>query len=887
NIPPHNILAELKEQLPQAWLDGAKSVVDFRYNDSRGRIPLWTVQFWVQAAQVQKSQVAWRESFHWLEERAVGIEGTEAVGMARSVLEALDEVGWNSDLTYQQGTVSMMSCTTVLGNIWLTDENLSVFSEEIQKGAKMKDGIFVADVLFATYLEECMKFGKKFEWSDILRHTAKDIQGRNIKMMLFPINTHRIHWVAGFVDFAKQEIGYGDSLWMEPATAVFEALSSWLNVCSPAIQAPDITTTPLDTLCNMNLSKMRAANGGDDIRAADGVKEEPEEESERTYGEIGDDDEDNVQNYKQTEGPQHFFQLKPWVPSQSKSAIHERKQKEAAREGTLPHKPKLDAKWKADILSLSKKNGQLHAHTLESLGFFKKPMPLGKSPSLSLSSPAPMQVVPPIIALSVIKPVSNESESVPRHVLKVAYFKVPCDGLSVKHDGRILQLLQRVSGVGGGGEDEHEIAKAKYGKSYSKLTKEEKEAVSRWQHTSHKRSLPQLKNQKFVNKKNCNEFLGELYIRILGLKELIENSDHPYVQYALGALSGTYDNKVFGGLIHVVVQYHDHKARGVGLQNFKYSPSWDEICQIIQMHSSAAYRGINEDVFTQVKAHLDSLNYSGPVCLTCNDTKLLPTFRLYWDAQEKTHFLVGGVDGPIQLSDSADLQSILSEIEGRKATKLCLWTITLSRPCTMPLVVAALPITNTLEAQELAELSLWVIKGLIQHSVKVVSYICDGAKTERNAQQIIVNSTTSYLEPEIPSPREGVRAIKLRIPVIDGQPIAMIQDSKHTLKTFRNNLFSGAHLLTLGDHVAAFNDVLELSHEIDSPLYKHDVERLDRQDDNAATQLFLADNIKSYCNSKHHDQLIAVIEYLFMFGDAIDGYQSQTMMHEERLLSLL
>ncbi|KXN83213.1 hypothetical protein AN958_01727, partial [Leucoagaricus sp. SymC.cos] len=289
--------------------------------------------------------------------------------------------------------------------------------------------------------------------------------------------------------------------------------------------------------------------------------------------------------------------------------------------------------------------------------------------------------------------------------------------------------------------------------------------------------LPQLENQKFVNKKNHNEFLGELYIRILGLKELIENSDHPYVQYALGALSGTYDNKVFRGLIHVIVQYHDCKTRGVGLQNFKYSPSWNEICQIIQMHSLAAYcilqqhlsaqsicsiqhknsqapqfpQGINEDIFTQVKAHLDSLNYSGPVCLMCDDMKLLPTFHLYWDTQEKAHFLVGGVDRPIQLLDSADLQSILSKIEGHKATKLYLWTITLSRPHTMPLVVAALLIANMLEAQELAELSLQVIKGLIQHSVKVVSYTCDSAKTEQNAQQIIVNSATSYLEPEIPS----------------------------------------------------------------------------------------------------------------------------------------
>ena len=36
-------------------------------------------------------------------------------------------------------------------------------------------------------------------------------------------------------------------------------------------------------------------------------------------------------------------------------------------------------------------------------------------------------------------------------------------------------------------------------------------------------------------------------------------------------------------------------------------------------------------------------------------------------------------------------------------------------------------------------------------------------------------------------------------------PIVMIQDSKHMAKTLRNNLFSGARALVLGNHLAMYS----------------------------------------------------------------------------------
>ncbi|KXN92068.1 hypothetical protein AN958_10120 [Leucoagaricus sp. SymC.cos] len=115
----------------------------------------------------------------------------------------------------------------------------------------------------------------------------------------------------------------------------------------------------------------------------------------------------------------------------------------------------------------------------------------------------------------------------------------------------------------------------------------------------------------------------------------------------------------------------------------------------------------------------------------------------------------------------------------------------------------------------------------------------------------------------------------------------MVQDSKHVLKTFQNNLFLGTHLLTIGDSVAGYCHILNLSHEPNSPLYKRDVEHLDHQDDNAATQLFSANFFEFASQKKNHKGRMGDLLILFVVGEAINAYQNWTIDHEEYLLALL
>ena len=79
---------------------------------------------------------------------------------------------------------------------------------------------------------------------------------------------------------------------------------------------------------------------------------------------------------------------------------------------------------------------------------------------------------------------------------------------------------------------------------------------------------------------------------------------------------------------------------------------------------------IGDCTFELVLDHLKALNYTGPVGLSCDDTKLFSSLRLYWDSDENSYFLVGGVDGPYRVADAESVKEVIAEEKIRKATKV-------------------------------------------------------------------------------------------------------------------------------------------------------------------------------------------------------------------------
>lgn len=201
----------------------------------------------------------------------------------------------------------------------------------------------------------------------------------------------------------------------------------------------------------------------------------------------------------------------------------------------------------------------------------------------------------------------------------------------------------------------------------------------------------------------------------------------------------------------------------------------------------------------------------------------------------------------------------------------------------VPIIVAALPISSTLKVPQLLELLEKVIDGLLEAGLNIISYSCDGTETERSVQKRFTESAPTCIKISIPGPSTD---LQIQIPVYNGHPIAMIQDSKHALKTFRNNLYSGATLLVLGNYVATFKDIWDLAHADGTPLYHRDVEKLDRQDDNAASRLFSAPTL-AFLEAQGNIEKTGVIIYLFVFAELIDAYQNRVIPHIERIRLVL
>ncbi|KAB5591529.1 hypothetical protein CTheo_5036 [Ceratobasidium theobromae] len=450
-----------------------------------------------------------------------------------------------------------------------------------------------------------------------------------------------------------------------------------------------------------------------------------------------------------------------------------------------------------------------------------------------------------------------------------------------------------------------------------------------------RRKPKSIKNMKFTNHHFLNFPAALTLANTKGVAELlngdtecahimIQPSKTPAARFVAKILSSPKSERgVFYGLVQALIVSEDKQRRGVGLQNFQYDPTYDEFCHMILSLSPSAYHTfrcylpartstsfsvqrarepkfpltINSDVFELAKAYLKSVSYSGPLCLSCDDTKLLPSLQTYYDGQTKQWYLVGGTSGPIKIADNDELIKVLKSGNINKAPKVRLWVLQIPLPGIPPLAIAALPIASSVPASILAGYLCEILDGLFEAGINVVSYASDGSAVEQSIQSIIFGSMEDYINYHIAHPLTQAESASLesglvppnigtgthitfRLGFYRQKPLVMVQDSKHALKTCRNNLFSGARLLVLGNHIAHYSQIREIAFDNKSTLYHRDVEKMDRQDDRAAERLFCAATLGFVISNR--PQYLGLMVYLFVLGDLCDAYQSRSMPHAER-----
>lgn len=311
------------------------------------------------------------------------------------------------------------------------------------------------------------------------------------------------------------------------------------------------------------------------------------------------------------------------------------------------------------------------------------------------------------------------------------------------------------------------------------------------------------------------------------------------------------DKQVFMDLVHILVVDAERLERGVGLQNMKYPPAFDDWCHELLCIRPEAYRtfrqqfagrtecsflskcsgstgfyqGISQHALEHVLKYLSDYNYPphAPLALSVDNTKLLPAFCPYLDGSTKKWYVVGNAGEPIEVSDLGTLENQIECARASLATKLRLWVLQIPLPHVPPLILAMVPLVSSTSAEVLANFERQLLHILLgsDKSLCIVSLGSDGSILEYDAHRALVRcGFAKSLSYSIPHP-DAAQSEPIKIPLMQiyGQYIAVIQDPKHGRKTARNNLFSGAHLLVLGNHTASYDQVRFLANEPDAPLY--------------------------------------------------------------------
>ncbi|KAJ6622832.1 hypothetical protein B0H10DRAFT_2214142 [Mycena sp. CBHHK59/15] len=369
------------------------------------------------------------------------------------------------------------------------------------------------------------------------------------------------------------------------------------------------------------------------------------------------------------------------------------------------------------------------------------------------------------------------------------------------------------------------------------------------------------------------------------------------------------DDTVFNGIVEAKVLGKTREIKGLGNQNFKHSEDVDAVFGLIHTISPRAYRelrkhlnlrtersikhvisksprfpvGIQDTTFNYAQKYCEDYKYplGAPLSIAVDDTKLFSALRPLYDSVKQKWFIVGTTGDPIEVPDVETLHKRLDELESSSemATKLRLWTLQIPLPGVPPVVLAIMPIGSKVKGPQLSEWQLLLMNGLISRGFRITSSGGDGVSVERDCQ-CRTGAASKLMEYCIKHPDPGYPDIVVVIWELNGNIWVEWNDAKHGRKTFRNNAFSGACALILGNFVVFFAQVFTLAMKPNSPMYPRDLKAHSRMDDPAAARLFSADTLEQASEDPINN--LGLVVYLLVFGDLIDAYQSRTLSHHER-----
>ncbi|KAF7967550.1 hypothetical protein HWV62_33948 [Athelia sp. TMB] len=348
-----------------------------------------------------------------------------------------------------------------------------------------------------------------------------------------------------------------------------------------------------------------------------------------------------------------------------------------------------------------------------------------------------------------------------------------------------------------------------------------------------------------------------------------------------------------------MVKKHECLVAGKSLKNMKYPAVFAQLCDILATISPHMYRkfcalftgptdqalrhlrsrapkfalGFNVANIDAVVKIIHDLQYHGPVTLSYDDTELEKALSVYEVSKEFLQ-VVGNVGEPLRVDREDDIDTLFTTVE--KASKLCVWVLGIPLPKIPPIVITAVPRSGKEGVSKLFEYHTLIMDSFHSRHITPLSMSSDGAATECSLGKQIITSHEHHMHHHIAGPTKK-SSIDLVIPLCSchRRPSNVVQDAKHGAKTARNQLLTGAHLLVLGNFTAFFAHLRDIAEHVLGSLFRRDVEKLDRQDDRAASRTLSSATLGFL--GQHFPQRRSLATYLFIMGELINMWQNQSI----------
>ena len=213
-VPPTGIVAQLKDQSKQAWLDGNMSI---QLPGESIYVPLWAPNFWTRVYfDYLPSYTAWRTALEWLKRE----ELYPFEDQVRATLKSLSTITWCGNIHAAlpgKTAFAVSSLQLYLSRNWLSDLQIDqmvyLLEREAQESHPSPNIHFIDTILARKILD--LYFAER-DGTSIYEPSGPNfwqVFGSKLTPAsriggIFHVNNN--HWVAAAIDAEIEELAYGD-----------------------------------------------------------------------------------------------------------------------------------------------------------------------------------------------------------------------------------------------------------------------------------------------------------------------------------------------------------------------------------------------------------------------------------------------------------------------------------------------------------------------------------------------------------------------------------------------------------------------------------------------------------------------------------------------------